>query len=320
MPVTIRPFEQKDYEAVAAVGNSIFPEYPATAEELRFRDEHRDTNCRFQRFVADSEDGILASAAYEQYAAMYHPRKFHFGIEVYPERQRKGLGSMLYGHILESLRPFDPISLRAFVREDMLRGLEFLRRRGFVEELRSWESRLDVQAFDFSAYDGVDEKLAAQGIEIRTLRELEKDPERDHKLFEMSCQVEADMPAPEPFTRPDFETWVKRMRENPNVLPDGYFIAVRGGEYIGLSNLWASQANDDLYTGDTGVLRFYRRRGIATALKLRAVRYARECGRPVIKTWNDTANRAMLSINERLGYVKQPVWIHVVKSFEGASG
>jgi GNAT superfamily N-acetyltransferase len=316
MPVTIRIFEDRDYDAVAEVGNSIFPEYPATAEEMRFHDRHRQSDCPFQRWVAESDEGVLASGSYEQFPWMNHPGRFYIGIQVRPERQRRGIGSRIYERILEELAPLEPCSLRAMVREDMIRGLEFLRRRGFQEERRQWESRLDVNAFDFSPYAELEEKVEKQGVEIRTLRELSEDPERDRKLFELCCEVWPDMPTPEPFTRPDFATWLKSLRENPNLLPDGYFIAVRGGEYIAISNLWASQADDSLYTGDTGVLRVYRRRGVAIALKVRAVRYARDCGKPLIRTWNDTRNRAMLCINERLGFVKQPVWIHLVKNLD----
>ena len=66
---------------------------------------------------------------------------------------------------------------------------------------------------------------------------------------------------------------------------------------------------DVLYTGFTGVRREYRGRGIAMALKLRAVDYAKSHGYREIRTWNSTLNAPMLGINVRLGFVKQPVWI-----------
>jgi hypothetical protein len=80
-----------------------------------------------------------------------------------------------------------------------------------------------------------------------------------------------------------------------------------------MSQLWHSQASDDLYNGLTGVLRSHRRRGIALVLKLRGIAYAQSLGRPTIKTWNEANNRAMLAINEALGFVKQPAWIDFVK-------
>ena len=64
----------------------------------------------------------------------------------------------------------------------------------------------------------------------------------------------------------------------------------------------------------------YRRRGIALALKLRGIAYAKAQGRPTIKTWNESNNRAMLAINDALGFVKQPAWIDFVKTLRDDDG
>ena len=65
----------------------------------------------------------------------------------------------------------------------------------------------------------------------------------------------------------------------------------------------------------TGVRRAYRRHGIAWALKVRNIAWARQQGYTHIRTSNDSTNRAMLSINEQLGYQRLPAWIHLVKTW-----
>ena len=121
----------------------------------------------------------------------------------------------------------------------------------------------------------------------------------------------------DPLTKPTFEHWQKTVLENPNLLPDAWFIALDGDRYVGESTLLKSRADPNvLYTGATGILREYRRRGIALALKLRAIRYAKSVSCPQIRTWNETNNRAMLSINEALGFVKQPAWISFAKTLK----
>jgi len=65
-----------------------------------------------------------------------------------------------------------------------------------------------------------------------------------------------------------------------------------------------------IYQGLTGVLREYRGRGIAMALKLQTVRYARDHGYREIRTWSDARNRPMLRIKEAMGFVKQPASIN----------
>jgi GNAT superfamily N-acetyltransferase len=74
-----------------------------------------------------------------------------------------------------------------------------------------------------------------------------------------------------------------------------------------------------LWQGVTGVRRDARGKGIAMALKLRTVRYAIGRGVEHIKTWNDVRNRPMLSINEALGFEKQPAWVAYEKDLSVSS-
>jgi GNAT superfamily N-acetyltransferase len=72
-----------------------------------------------------------------------------------------------------------------------------------------------------------------------------------------------------------------------------------------------------LYTGFTGVLPTYRRRGIATALKVRALTYARGLltstgEHPLVRTGNEE-NNPMLQINLCLGFVELPGEVILLK-------
>ena len=101
---------------------------------------------------------------------------------------------------------------------------------------------------------------------------------------------------------------------------DGYFLAKDGGRLVAQSTLTGSEADPDvLYQDLTAVVPEYRRRGIALALKLQTVAFARERGKREIRTWNNTRNQAMLRINEAMGFVKQPVWIVFQKDLGGGA-
>jgi RimJ/RimL family protein N-acetyltransferase len=115
-------------------------------------------------------------------------------------------------------------------------------------------------------------------------------------------------------TEVSFEFYVQHTVDSPNALPEAHFLALDSGRYVGVSAVFKSPPQPGiLYQGLTGVRGGYRGKGIALALKLQTVRFAREHGYHEIRTYNDIRNRPMLRINEAMGFVKQPAWISFEK-------
>ncbi|MGH2495143.1 MAG: GNAT family N-acetyltransferase [Ktedonobacteraceae bacterium] len=320
MSFHIRPFTHSDYAAMIAIGRVIYPDYAATEDELRYWDEHRDPAHQFQRWVAEQDGRVVGIAYHSQSMDNYHPRKFWLDITVYPDAQHQGIGSALYEQVVQSVKQYDPLSLRARVREDMLPGIHFLQARGFQDVWREWESRLDVTTFDPSPYRGLEAKLREQGIEVKTLKELESDPECYRQLHEMENEVARDIPSLDVNVTPlSFEQYMDLFINNPQSLPDLHFVAVHHGAYVGTAGLWKSDAETDFVNNLTGVKRPYRHRGIALALKLRCIDSARAYGGSTIKTWNDSPNTDMIALNQQLGFVRKIGWIIFLKDFERES-
>lgn len=307
---------ERDYPAITQLFNANFPESAESETEMRYHDFYRDPGHHFARFVVEEAGQVIASASWSQSVYNYHPKHFQLEIFVLPEYQGKGIGRDLWNHVTAELQALQPEKLRAWTRESQRRAPRFFLDRGFTEERREVESWLDVAKFDFTQFEGAIERAENQGIRLITLAELgASDPEMRHKLFELSNAIRLDIPASEPPTPIEFEVWAKRF-EQPNYLPEGQFIAMDGDIMVGTSMLWGRQADTDLQTGTTGVLRTHRRRGIALALKLRAIEFARQKGAPIIRTDNAETNIGMLSINRALGFVPQPAWLIYVKNLE----
>jgi GNAT superfamily N-acetyltransferase len=311
---TIRPFGADDYEGWAALNNEVYPDHPTTAEEVRYYDGIGLERYRRAKFVAVDGERIVGTASFDQVPWMYHPRKFSMNAIVAPHHRRRGLGSALYERLLLELRRFDPLALRVSVRESSPEGLSFVGARGFVEERRTWVSELDLGSFDATRFAGAEERATRTGIGIKTLAELSReDPDWRRKYFELGIEAGKDVPRPDAYTYPTFEEYGKIHFESPSFLADGSFVAVDGGKYVGLSDLEDKGDADTIDTGFTGVLREYRGLGIALALKLRAIEYARKRGAKRLTTGNDSNNQRMLAINDALGFKRTPAWIGFVK-------
>ncbi len=310
--VAIRDFQSEDYPAIVEIGNLVYPEHPMTVEEERFEDENFDrTKYLWRRLVAVHPDSgkVAGDATFTHIPWAFDPHRFNVWIAVHPMWQRRGIGGLLYDRVLEELRPHEPRQLRTWAQDTMTDTIAFLQQRGFRELHRSWESRLDLRTFDLARFAKYWD--LPPGIEVVTLREgLARDPECVRAVYEMDCEIAPDVPRVDPFTPASFDMWREHEVAGPRAMPEAYFLAKDGDRYVGRSNLERNETlHDVLYTGFTAVRREYRGRGIAFALKLRAIDYANRHRYREIRTWNSSLNAPMLGINVTLGFVRQPAWI-----------
>ena len=316
----IFPASSDHYEGIAAFYNALYSEKITSASEIASGEKQRDPKLKFQRWIATVEKQIVGMGYYNQSIWFAHPQKFMLWIGVLPDHQKHGIGSMLYETILHGLQPFDPIALRATATENLTQSTRFLEKRGFQEVIRDIRSELKVQSFDLSRFTGLEERLRVNGIEIKTLSELEYDPDRNCKLYdldwEMSLTVPGDLAAG--IGRRGLDQYVEYAITGPSALPDGFFVAVKGDDFIGLSHVLLSEKGISLYQGLTGVKPQYRRQGIGLALKMRAIAYAQTEGYTLIRAENDAKNSPMLAMNERLGYVQKPDLITFEKQLQPA--
>lgn len=313
MSFAIRRWTPDDYPVLIDIRNTCMPDYAVTLEDFRRHDEVRDAKCYHNRLIAERDGAATGFISFGHLEFMFNPRRFEFNVLVLPEHRNQGVGSALYEAMCCDLERFDPDAMRSFAREDMPEDIRFLEKRGYVEEERNWESRLDVKSFDPARFNGAADRLADDGVTLTTFAELAADPGRDRKMFEMETVLVRDLPSPEPLTDLTWDQYRKHILESPNLLPEAWTVALHNDQYIGLSVVWRAPGKPYLATGLTAVRRHWRRHGIALAMKLKVVEYARREGYAEIRTENESNNRGMLSINERLGFAKMPVWIGYVK-------
>jgi GNAT superfamily N-acetyltransferase len=309
----IRPFAASDYDAIASVVSRAVPASPARPEQLREADAQARQSAShgplaFERYVAEQDGAVVGFTHFFPSSTAHPPRKFDLGIYVDPPRQGRGHGAALYQALRQALRPYRPLALRSAVREDDARGARFLHDRGFREVSRLREAVLDLDALRVEAAEDAVRRVCDQGIRFRPLSELAGDPDQVLRLHELALEGMRDQPMPEAFTPPTLEEFARKTLANPAMVKDASYAAVADERCVGFSSLWRSNADDELATRGTGILRAYRRRGIAWALKCQCALWARARGYRRLRTWMDSRNAPIQRINDRFGFVASPGW------------
>jgi len=317
--VHVRSFREDDYPRSVEIWNLSYPDLRGTVEEAQYEEANWDYR-RYTRLRFIAEDASGAAIGFGRINHVpdeFHPNKYSLDVVVDPAYRRRGVGNAIYDRLIGELRGRSAIAARAGVpRETEGDSIQFLTRRGFVEVQRGWQLRLNVTAVDLTRFAGAGDRAGIPGITFTTLAaEQARDPQTLRRAYELTNACEQDIPSADRVTATSYEHFLAYAIRSPNTLLDAFFLATDGERYVGVSALYRALGMPGvLHQGLTGVLREYRGRRIATALKVLTVRYARERGYQEIRTWNDERNQPMLRINTVLGFVRQPAWITFEKT------
>jgi GNAT superfamily N-acetyltransferase len=292
---TIRAFMPEDYAGLVQVHNAIYPLLPASID-----DYHRiDRRQSLARWVA-VQDGRIVGAAQSMHSTIDH---IDVGVAVIPAYTRQGIGSALCDRVMAGVPAW---RLLTHCPAD---HVTFFQRRGFREYLRENDARLDLVKVNPADYDPALARMRGQGIVITTADALKNDSERDRKLYDLATDLFPDVPGQ---TSPlSYADWLDTF--SPDMLPGGYVVAVRGTAYIGQSILQPMRLTDHLHQRLTGVRQAYRRRGVALAMKIHGIRFARASGFRYIVTSMAVGNVPMLALNRRLGFETVSNWVLMEK-------
>lgn len=298
-----------DYAAKAAVLKAIDPTSVVTVEKLKFWDRWWDAKYRQESFLVELDGQPVATGGYAEWIWWYEPGRYYLSLSVDPTYRKQGIGSALYDHLMSRMAAQEPKGtiFMCKCREDQPESVRFITKRGFQQTGRELWSELDVAAFDPQQFAAIDERMRQQGITIVAYPQLAaSDPLCQRKCYELNCESIQGMPATGTRTHQSFDQYVQQVFERSEFLPEAFFVALDQGRYVGVSYLLDEHEDRErLVTGYTGVVPSHRRRGIATALKLRCIRYAKASGAKIITTDTDEAN-PMYQLNRRLGFEPLP--------------
>lgn len=236
------------------------------------------------------------------------------GFELLPSERTDAQLATVFDFIEDRAHSSGTAIFAAYAREDDEPLKNWLVDRGYRQKRSSkaWELDLIAQRRALEALAAESRaKMRAAGITIQTI-DREGDPEKLHKIHEMSEEAASDVPTTIPHVRQPFEVFV-RWFDAPTVRLDRMWIAREGDDIVGISVLSYPPTRGNVWTDWTGTARKVRGRGVARALKLETVLQAIALGVKSVRTENDGENAPILHLNEQMGYVRIPGWIQFLK-------
>lgn len=238
------------------------------------------------------------------------------GMRIDDAWKRKGIGTAVADALEAFARGNGAPSVTAGLRGDEQDGITFAERRGYTEFHRRQTAYLDLTKFDPAPFEKPDAIAQRGGYRLVSYEELagssvDADALR-HRIHDLHSAAWRDVPTPEMPAPPSYEDLMRYAIDSPTFEPRATTFALRGEELVGLT-LADVNGSGIGYTFMTGVLPTARGKGLALAMKLRAIDVLKQRGVELFGTTNDKDNVPMLAVNRRLGYDPEPPSIRMKK-------
>ncbi len=299
----IRPFQPEDRAAIVAFRNARRPaHHQDTVAEWENSDALKPAGEVSLRLCVGDPATAYLNAVDRETSAHRKAGTCSFGLAIADDTEWATVGGALYDRMEAWARERGRTHLESYVQLHRPEepAAQFLKAHGFTEVDRDVPVMLDLTTYDPAAFT----PPPLDGLRLRSWAEAGDTPAHRRKLHALICRLDRDVPThgvrPEDVPFAEFEKDFTR----PAWASDALVLAETGaGEWVGLSQIGFQEQTGIGWTFLTGVLPDYRGRGLAFALKLRALdaALARSC--PLVLTENHEDNAPMRAINRKLGFV-----------------
>ena len=289
----VREIGEEELAELASVLRAVDPDSGSTVTTLV--DWRRQAE---QMAWLIAEDGGSTAGGAVVLVGWHNPREIAMArLGVLPEHRRSGIGTALYRAASAWARGREATELESQVREDDPESLAWAERRGFREVSRNSLLVLDLADVEPPPGD------PPPGIEIVAWADR---PELAPGMYEVAREATPDIPGNEDTEVGDFETWLSRDMQGVGDRPEATFVALERGRVVGFAKFSIGGEAERAFHDLTAVLRAWRGRGIAAALKRTQIAWAKEHGFAQVATFNEERNEPIRRLNERYGYRPEP--------------
>jgi GNAT superfamily N-acetyltransferase len=314
---TFRPMDiEKDAEEIARLYNFTTNEMLNTDAIIDWWTP-REGEIRVTRLAQDELGTAIGYWDIDRETWM-KPGHFKMKVVVAPEARWQGLGSQMYRDAVRVARQHGATHLEGYIRETDTASVKFAETRGFKIVHHGFESTLDLTDFDEHRFDDLIARLRAEEFCFFSLAEAGVTEENKRKLYQVNRDSGLDNPGNDE-SFPDFYAFSKNVFEASWFRADTQILAAYQESWVALSAIGIYAEDHHAYNAFTGVLREYRGRGLAQALKLQTILLAKREGMRYVRTHNDSNNVPMLAVNRKLGYKPEPGYYHLLCVLDEAS-
>jgi GNAT superfamily N-acetyltransferase len=308
-----------DAQKMCTIEGLIAHDYIPDPQEIMKNWAVRDTNYYRDKLIAYKEKEPIGCIHIIQ-GRKENNHIAYFELYVHPNHQHQGMGTLIFNEFVNRVKKVGCTHIHSFVYDhpNWEWGKAFLAKYGFNHISTNREYKLTLQQADLSQYQSTVNEVKAQGFTFLEPK-LESINSNEHyeKLEELRWAYFKDMPYPEGIipTRPNYDLWRK---EHKIFETDNYgielIIVSPNGEYVGCTKLSTYKTEPKkCWTDNLGVRRDFRRKRLATALKIEALSRLKERGFHEIRTDNEE-NNPMYKINVNLGFDPVPFSLEYMKA------
>ena len=283
-------------------------------------DDKREWNIRDKSIIRNRlllyKENLLIGVLYYSQGRDENSKTAFYTLNLDPNYNNKGFRKLLYDKMLIEIKAFNCnlVHTSIYDHPNYNEHKKLLEKEGFKLVQTNREYSCDIRKVDIKKYYPLINKLELGGIKFYDSREemitnTQKFPNHFKKLEELEWIIEQDFPIPDGIThtRTPFKHWLKLCHDFYENSYGVDIVAVYKKQYIASTDITVYPKSEPHkgWTGGLGVLKKFRRKGIATALKIKAIEKLLEKGVTEIRTDNEE-NNPMYKINVALGFKPVP--------------
>src|SRR5579859_2416203 len=194
--IVIRPRKPEDDEHSVSIANQIFSEFPPESVEDTRHWIKNTPSTAFRTDLTAEREGVLAGNGhmFEMYWTAEKDR-YIINVTVDPGIWGHGVGSSLYEELVVEAKRRGGTRLYTWIKREIPEAVSFAEHRGFAPSGHEHRmSRLDVRAANLEGYDGLEDRLEAEGIRVTTVAELDPNEDQLHAIHALDSDTGRDAP------------------------------------------------------------------------------------------------------------------------------